>query len=139
MNTETRYRFLAPDVIHEPLEDEVMQIHSYTGSGALLYEPLVQGASAVELVALLAARTDAETAVLEAAVARTLRELDEHGLIATAADALGEPEPATEGKEPFVEPKLEAFDELKDLLVADPVHDVEPTGWPNVKGPPERA
>jgi len=33
----------------------------------------------------------------------------------------------------FSDPKLEKYDDMQEMLLADPVHDVENTGWPNLK------
>lgn len=148
MSTETRFRLAAPEVISELLDDEVMLIHlsrgiyfSLSGSGVLLHPSLADGASADELAAELAAQTDADPATSAAAARRLLAELMAHGLVvssstttasltATTRASVGD----TGARRAFVEPRLEAFTELQDLLLADPVHDVDPSGWPNVKG-----
>lgn len=37
-------------------------------------------------------------------------------------------------KEPFITPKVEKYEDMKEMLLADPVHDVsEKDGWPNLK------
>jgi hypothetical protein len=143
MITETYYRVASPDVIHELLDDEVMLIHlsrgiyfSLSGSGPLMFESLIEGASPGGLAATLAARTDGDATTIAAAVTRILRELSKHGLVVACAEvpSAASPEAPTEAlKRPFTEPRLEAFADLQDLLTADPIHDVEPTGWPHVK------
>jgi hypothetical protein len=41
------------------------------------------------------------------------------------------PTPPSAPKERFEEPALEGFTDLEDLLLLDPVHEVEPSrGWP---------
>ncbi|MBT8215256.1 MAG: PqqD family protein [Acidimicrobiia bacterium] len=34
----------------------------------------------------------------------------------------------------FSEPVLERFEEMSDMLLYDPIHDVDDTGWPNLPG-----
>ncbi|HEX2154966.1 MAG TPA: hypothetical protein VHL52_13445, partial [Acidimicrobiia bacterium] len=36
---------------------------------------------------------------------------------------------------PFEPPVLEEFDEMKEMLLYDPIHDVDETGWPNLPEP----
>lgn len=36
-------------------------------------------------------------------------------------------------KKPFIIPEIEKFDDMKKALLADPVHDVNEDGWPNLK------
>jgi hypothetical protein len=91
-----------------------------------------------ELSDALSLETDGERAAIQAAVSRIVFELVHLGLAvlepaaegATAAPgAAGAP-----AKRPFVEPTLETFTDLQDLLTADPIHDVEPPGWPQLLG-----
>ena len=32
---------------------------------------------------------------------------------------------------PYEKPKIETFSDMKDLLLLDPIHDVDETGWPS--------
>jgi hypothetical protein len=32
----------------------------------------------------------------------------------------------------FAPPRLEVFDDLQDLFLVDPIHDVDEAGWPHV-------
>lgn len=144
MNSQERFRVAAPEVIHQTIEGEVILIHltrgtyhCLQGSGALLFDPLVRGASMAELAALLSAGTDGEVSRIEAAVARFVQELRREGLIVAAANEAGgdgpvAAPPTPTAKQPFEEPQVETFTDLQDLLLADPIHDVEPAGWPSV-------
>ena len=38
-------------------------------------------------------------------------------------------------KIPFEEPKLEKYSDMEDLLLLDPIHDVEDEGWPKANVP----
>jgi Coenzyme PQQ synthesis protein D (PqqD) len=144
MKTEERFRVAAPEVIHQTIDGEVILVHltrgtyhSLRGSGALLFDPLVRGASMADLAAMLSAGTDGEVSRIEAAVTRLVQDLQRDGLIVAAADEAGRDgavaaPPAPSAKQPFEEPKVETFTDLQDLLLTDPIHDVEPPGWPNV-------
>jgi Coenzyme PQQ synthesis protein D (PqqD) len=151
MKSEERFQVAAPEVIHQTVDGEVILVHltrgtyhSLRGSGALLFDPLVRGASMADLAAMLSAGTDGEVSRIEAAVARFVQDLRRDGLIVAAVDGAGGDgavaAPLTPSiKRPFEEPHVETFTDLQDLLLTDPIHDVEPPGWPNVArgGPPQ--
>jgi Coenzyme PQQ synthesis protein D (PqqD) len=144
MKSEERFRVAAPEVIHQTIDGEVILVHltrgtyhSLRGSGAFLFDPLVRGASIADLAAVLSAGTDGDVSRIEAAVSRFVQDLRRDGLIVTAVDEAGgdgaaAAPPASSTKQPFEEPRLETFTDLQDLLLTDPIHDVEPPGWPNV-------
>jgi len=151
MKSEERFRVATPEVIHQTIDGEVILVHlargtyhSLRGSGAFLFDPLVRGASRADLAAMLSAGTDGELSRIEAAVARFVEDLWRDGLIVAAVDEAGgdgavaaSSTPST--KQPFEEPRLETFTDLQDLLLTDPIHDVEPPGWPNVaRGEPTK-
>lgn len=143
MKSEERFRVAAPDVIHQTIDGEVILVHltrgtyhSIRGSGALLFDPLVRGASMTDLAETLSERTDGDDSRIKAAVVRFVRDLWRDGLIVAAVDEAGDGAvwaPADpSAKQPFEEPQVETFTDLQDLLLTDPIHDVEPPGWPNV-------
>ena len=144
MKSDEHFRVAAPEVIHQTVDGEVILVHltrgtyhSLRGSGALLFDPLVRGASMADLAAMLSAGTDGEVSRIEAAVARFVQDLRRDGLIVAAVDEAGgdgavAAPPAPSAKQPFEEPQVETFTDLQDLLLTDPIHDVEPPGWPNV-------
>jgi hypothetical protein len=127
-----------PQVVSETIGGEVIVIHFERGTyyslrdtGAEIWGLLDQGHDEAEVVAALAARyPSAAQAEISSEVRRLIGELEEEGLIAEAPSATSvapAPEPATA---PFSRPLLEKFTDLEDLLVLDPIHEVEPEGWP---------
>jgi hypothetical protein len=142
MSSTERYRVAAPHVIHQTIDGEVILVHlgrgtyhSLRGSGALLFDSLVRGASAADLAAALAGATDADRATIEAAIARFVADLLRDGLVFAEPDgAPGGPAAAAPAgaRRPFEEPRVETYSDLQDLLLTDPIHDVDPPGWPNV-------
>ena len=152
MSSDEIFRVATPQVIHETVDGEVILIHlergtyhSLRGSGALLFEPLLRGASPRELEAVLAAETDADPATVEAAVERLVQELWRQALVVRATDGASAAAPAASAtanghaavRRRFEEPRLESFADLQDLLTADPIHEVEPLGWPRVSRAPQ--
>jgi hypothetical protein len=130
-----------PFVVHDVFEDgEAVLINLETGNyyslnpvGAEIWSAIRDGAGPEDAAAALAARYDGDPARIATSVAAFFRDLLGEGLIA-AADA-GHPEPAAPAqsgaRRAFEEPVLERFNDMRELLLLDPIHDVEESGWPN--------
>ena len=135
--SEARFR-IGPEVVHETVDGEVIAIdladgsyYSLAGSGPVAWELLGHGATEAEIGEALAARFDGEEAEIASAVAALLGQLREHNLI-VAADDDGTPPAAPAGGErtAFEPPRMERYDDMKDYFLLDPIHEVDPTGWP---------
>lgn len=133
----SQYEISGRDIVSEKFDDDIVVLDlksgkyfSFTDSGCALWEALSGGVKP-ELLVQSAANVSAGD--LEA----FLRKLLEHNLIAVrsgaanaalSADLLQKIAAAKELPDIFV------FDDLADLFLADPIHDVEePAGWPAVK------
>lgn len=145
-------RINTPLVAFQEIEGEAILInfdsgcyYSANATGAFLLDRLQHGATPEQLCRGLAARwSRAEAEALES-VERFLGRAREEGLVVpldpAAAPAAGEPTaPAGAAADPgdFVEPLLEKFEDLQDLLMLDPIHDVDQAGWPMPAPPPDR-
>lgn len=63
-----------------------------------------------------------------------LSHLQEEHLIEVGTPTQTSPLASHEGtKRPFVTPELKAFRDMQEMLLADPIHDIDATGWPNLK------
>jgi hypothetical protein len=127
----------APAVVSETIDGEVIVIHLEQGSyfslrdtAADLWALVEHGCDADTIVQTLATRYSSPSEEIAGAAGRFLEELREEGLVVesngTPADVpdLG---PAT-GE--FSPPRLEKYTDLQDLIMLDPIHEVEPEGWP---------
>ena len=124
--------------------------YSANASGALLLERIQRGDSPEAMAAQVAARWALSQAEASDAVAAFLEQARVEGLIVPdeAAEATGPVRPVscpTTAPSAFVAPKLEKFEDLQDLLMLDPIHDVDQAGWPMpapgaaaADSPPER-
>ena len=137
-------RVNAPQVIHEAIDGEVIIInltsgnyYSLKGSGAEIWQ-LVQGVTSHdEIVETLSSRYGTEGEI-EGAVAGFLADLEREGLTAAAdgevrAQADSQPPPSEAATTAFVPPSLEKFTDMQDLVLLDPVHEVDATGWPQTR------
>ena len=108
-------------------------------TGSVLWGWIEQGIPVGAMVRSLEATHTAEPGTIAAAVDRFLAELKEHGLIRELPqNGFGPvaelPRPGSAGARPFVPPVLEVYTDMKDLLLLDPIHDVdEAVGWPAPK------
>ena len=138
---DKRFRVSSPRVMHETIEGEVILIALDTGtyyslreSGADVWEGIGRGASQGEIVAALSRRYDGSPDEMGSAVAALLGQLEEERLIEAADDGdaggWAEADSAAATKPPFVAPVFEKHTDMQDLILLDPVHEVDPRGWP---------
>jgi hypothetical protein len=144
---DLRFRVNTPDVMHETIDGEVIAInlvsgnyYSFRGSGAQIWT-LVDDLGALsveEIVEALALRFASPRSEIESAVTRFVGDLANEGLVAGAEAGDGaRPESAeqTNGvpKVPFEPPRVEKYTDMQDLVLLDPVHQVDDTGWPRAR------
>ena len=110
---------------------------SARGSGAVVWTTIDTGATVGQILdALTLAYGDDATADH---VASFTADLEAEGLIHQADD--GGTAPIYRGYAPvaatdvYTPPALERFTDMEDLLLLDPVHDVDQLGWPHTPAP----
>jgi hypothetical protein len=130
------YQILTSAVSHDLLDGEVIAIHFVTGTyyslreaAAKIWEKLLEPTSAARMGTHFAGATDAEIAQIQS----FLEELANEGLLirseGTDSGASGSGEWG-----PFSHPVFEKYSDMQELLLADPIHDVqEQAGWPYLK------
>lgn len=117
------YRLGGPDIVHEKFGGDLVVLNLASGqyfglnpSAAALWEIIVEGRSVTE-----------ETA---AGALEFVEKLLELGLIASSSEV--NPTPSAPLNLDGL-PTIEVYDDLSDLIVADPIHDVdEEAGWPKL-------
>lgn len=156
MNTNGRYKINVPKIVHETIEGETVILnldngnyYSLVGVGAHIWSWIEKGASADNIVERLRRDYEGGHEVMETAVNKFLQELLDEKLTArdTSNDGRDSSPEVTENssgrhKTAFQAPLLNKYTDMQDLLLLDPIHDVdEETGWPNAddkKGWPTR-
>lgn len=133
-----------PEVIDEKFDDEFVIVnlrsgayYGLRGTGAIIWEMVVSGASHAQMVTGLAEQFDADLTTLSHAVTNLLSELEQETLILPHNNsslrppngAASKPTPAT--RAPFVAPILEKHLDMQEVLQLDPIHEVDDTGWPS--------
>jgi hypothetical protein len=141
MDRRHRVRVASPNVHAKVFDDEVLVLDMASGmyfslrGAAMDIWTLVQAqATGAEIAGALADRYESPPAAIAEAAERCLAELAEAGLIVADPGAGGAaaPVPGLAGtKRPFPPPEVERFTDMRELLLLDPIHEVDERGWPN--------
>ncbi len=132
----------SPNVVQEDVDNEVIIVHlvtgsyySLSGSGSDIWSLILQGHDDSTVIERIAGAGGVERQQVAAQIERFLGELQSEGLIVpnsgnrpftTLADN------ALSG--PYVCPALQKYSDMQELLLVDPIHEVETTGWPMKSG-----
>jgi hypothetical protein len=139
----TQFRVNQPAVIHQTLDGETVIIHlerglyySLDATGAEIWQALAAGLTPADVSDRLRARYPDQRAEVGPAVLELVDRLRSEELIVptdgnrqeVAETLVPADAHVTNGR--FESPRLERFDDLHDLLLLDPIHAVDESGWP---------
>lgn len=134
---EKRYRINTPQVLHEQFDNEVVLVNLENGN----YYSLNASGSAILLLIAKGLSPDAVEkryvdvdVTIRDHVRDLLTELLGEGLITPCDDTTfikDEDETETAALDFSTPPALQRFTDMQDLLLLDPIHDVDDRGWPN--------
>ena len=140
MDVHMRYQVNSPSIISEVLDGEGVMInldtgtyYSAGGTAGAVWTLLDAGADAAEIAAWLQQAWGAQpglAADVQAFIAQAL----EQKLIVPAPGRAAGPLPSAAPRADYMKPALEVFQDMQDLLLADPIHDVGAGGWPRRPG-----
>jgi hypothetical protein len=128
------YTTAGTEIIYELLEDEVIVAnldagiyYSIRNSGVLIWQLLLAGHSLLSIESLFTEKYGPLSSITP-----FVNRLIEENLLTPKEDVSLTPLsfswPAT-----FSMPTLERYDEMKNLLMLDPIHEVDEQGWPHRK------
>ncbi len=144
-----RLRSNSPNVVQDTIDGEVVIVNLKTGSyysldkvGVDVWGLLESGHNVGDVVNGIADRYEGTRTEIERAVIQLATELqNEELMVAVSGDYTGVPEkgaqivqsaPHTQ-KLQFVAPTLQKYTDMQDLLLLDPIHDVDEKGWPIIR------
>jgi hypothetical protein len=148
MTSSERFK-VHPKIVSETIDGEVIMLnldrgryYSLTLSGTDAWNAIGRAASGEEIVDELVARYDGARSEVEQAVHQLLDELRREELILSLPPGAAEPAaPSSDGSPPangahgsrpaFQVPVLQVYTDMEDLLLLDPIHEVDESGWPN--------
>jgi hypothetical protein len=126
-------------VVHETVAGETIVVNLETGCyydlnavGGRIFALLSEGRTVPELAELLAERYDLEREHAERTLGSFASSLLDEQMIAPADDAAAA---ATSGAgelpADYAEPSFNKYTDMQELLLLDPVHEVDEAGWPH--------
>jgi hypothetical protein len=145
MSAEGSLRINTPNVVGEEFEGEVVVVNlesgcyfSLMGSAKDIWKILVQGSASTEsIITSLSDTLDCSGIDTAAVVVPFLNELKKLELVVPTDSSVPTSSTAPEPQGDFIRPRFEAplvetFTDLQDILLLDPIHDVDEAGWPMV-------
>lgn len=131
-------------VVSETLDHETIIIHLENGTyyslnttASALWELIIAGRTSGAIHRAFIVQYDGDTSVIEASLKHAIdffigeNLMREQPSFAPSASITSEPIYKTT----FVPPAIERYEDMRDMLLADPIHDVESAGWPHIKPP----
>ncbi|MEM6705642.1 MAG: PqqD family protein [Acidobacteriota bacterium] len=135
-----RYETNAPSVIFEDFGDETILIHLDTGfyysldaTGMAVWDLLSSRFTTEEVCSRLDDDYEHAGNEMQEAVETFLGKLLEEGLVRESEQTAADEKPeATVNRQKvrFAAPTLSRFEDMEEMLLLDPVHDVTEQGWP---------
>jgi Coenzyme PQQ synthesis protein D (PqqD) len=136
-------RINSPAVVGEVLDDEAVIIHLGTGayyslnnSGSLLWTDIEQGTTRSNLVGKLLDRYEVSEPLATRHIEHFLAVLQDEALIVNLDnDTSNLPISLPVGAEKlsYEPPQLMKYTDMQELILLDPIHDVDEKGWPHIK------
>jgi hypothetical protein len=139
LDRDAPLRVASANVHSKVFDDEVVVLDmksgtyfSLRGSGVDVWKLIEANASAASISETLEARYDGADEEIATAVDSLLDELAASALI--VADPSLDPSspiPGAGERVPFTAPQVERFTDMQELLLLDPIHEVDDAGWPH--------
>jgi Coenzyme PQQ synthesis protein D (PqqD) len=142
-----RFRIHSPHVVAETLGGEATIVDLDSGtyyalneSGSLIWDGLIAGADPAAIAGTLASAYELEAADASRAVDRLVERLNAAKLIVSDGNSAsngvapridGRQRERSNGSADFAEPELSSYTDMQELLLLDPIHEVDESGWPS--------
>jgi hypothetical protein len=146
-NSSEYFRADAPNVVHEVIDGEAVIVNLNDGAyysvdkaGAVIWSLIDRGTAVSQIVDAMTDRYAGSRERIEEAVMRLVSELQREHLIVADPERRSKPDDGLNpcvgqpaNKPEFEDPVLQKYTDMEDLLLLDPIHEVDETGWPSVK------
>jgi hypothetical protein len=145
MSDSERYTIDESRIVSETVDGEAILVNLTNGyyysldtPAAEIWAWLQSGRSIAEIVSAIRGRYDCSASDPEPAVRALIDSFVADELVAPfqAGTGPGEVEPPRETsapRSPFRAPSMQRFSDMQGLLLVDPIHEVDDTGWPHTQ------
>lgn len=132
----------ALNIAHEIFEGELVVVNLESGKyyamrreAADIFQLCLQHASANEIARCLSASYIGDPTRIASSVQLFLAKLQQEGILALSPSRPSDAAPTIPPPRlaPFAEPEFEVHNDMQDLLMLDPIHEVDTAGWPVIK------
>jgi hypothetical protein len=156
MDHNRRFGINKPTVVHETIDNEVIIIEFDSGNyysldkvGADVWNLIERGKPFGQIVEAISNLYRGSTEKVQNALSQLITELENENLVS----AIKEMQPtdsqssihndvaapiADKEKPEFESPILQKYSDMQELLLLDPIHEVDERGWPTAKPGPSR-
>ena len=136
------YRVNSPQVISETVGGETIIVNlarghyfSLQGTAVEVWQGLERGEAAETIVLELEQRYEAADGEIDTAVKKLLEDFLAAELVVAEGNGTGSVAAASSQdvgeRVPFVPPSFTTFTDMQDIILLDPVHEVDTQGWPH--------
>ena len=145
MDPLTSYRVGSPNIVSETFDDEVVIVnlddgnyYSLNNVGVEIWGIIKDGAQADEIASHIARRYNENNDNIEKRVYDFVEKLLQENLISSCdkneSKTITTPRVDTQpDKLEFKAPVLQKYTDMQELLLLDPIHEVDDSGWPSKK------
>ncbi len=142
MSGQTRFQINEPNISSEEIDGEIIIVNLLNGyyysaqdMGAYVWGKISHGESLEDIQTSLCQRFRENETTIRDQLQAYFEKLESEKLIVRSGVS---PETSstlidTAMPEQYTEPVLNCYSDMKDLLLLDPIHDVEDDGWPKKK------
>jgi len=146
MDDTITFRICGPHVAHQTIDGEAVILdlkkghyYSLVRAGADIWNLALEGRNQLKIAQEITRRYDASPETIQKSVIEIIASLEKEGLIIRESLAKHPNEMAeyhngpAAPKIPFEAPPLQKFTDMEELLLLDPIHEVDEAGWPSPK------
>jgi hypothetical protein len=126
-------------VMSETIDGETIIIHLGTGSyyslqkvGADVWSAIARFATEDQVVDEIVARYEVARDEAAPAITSLLEELERENLVVRSENGASYQPLDADGRDVYAAPGLEKHTDMQDIILLDPVHEVDDRGWPHV-------
>lgn len=137
--TQCSYELSGVNIVSEIFGGEVVAVnldsgkyYSMLNAGAYIWSALLAYHSAEQIAASLSAQCQLDLLSVQQDVQQFISTLESEGLL-RCSPSDKQPLDVAPHVGDYVRPVFEVFSDMQEILLLDPVHDVDASGWPTTK------